>query len=97
MVVEIIRLNIEKESLEKFQSAFQEVGGFLQRSEHCLSFEVLNGVEEPNHFIIKSEWDSLEGHQAFETGPDAKDFFALVEPFFPAILEKKHYNYIAKA
>jgi quinol monooxygenase YgiN len=98
MVVEIIRYNIAPESAEHFIKAYTEAGTYLNRSKHCLSYEVIKGIEEPNNFIVRIEWDSMEGHmQGFRTGPDFQNFFALVKPFFNAILEMKHYITIAKS
>ncbi|OZB92415.1 antibiotic biosynthesis monooxygenase family protein [Paenibacillus sp. XY044] len=97
MVVEIIRYHIASESSEHFVQAYKEAGVFLENSEHCLSYEVIRGVEEPDHFIVRIEWDSVEGHmQGFRTSPDFQKFFALVKPFFNAILEMKHYSMIDK-
>lgn len=95
MVVEIIRYHIPPESSEHFVQAYKEAGAYLKSSEHCLSYEVIRGVEEPNHFIVRIEWDSVEGHmQGFRMSPDFQHFFALVKPYFSAILEMKHYRMI---
>jgi len=98
MVVEIIRYNIAPDSSEHFIQTYKEAATFLERSEHCLSYEIIQGIEEPNHFIIRIEWDSVEGHmQGFRTGPDFQPFFALVRPFFQSILEMKHYSVITNS
>jgi quinol monooxygenase YgiN len=96
MVVEIIRYDITPESTAHFLQAYKEAGTYLNRSTHCLSYEVVQGIEEPNHFIVRIEWDSVEGHmQGFRAGPEFQPFFALVKSFFNAILEMKHYSVIA--
>lgn len=98
MVVEIIRYNIAPESSEQFIQAYKEAGTYLNRSTHCLSYEIVQGIEEPNHFIVRIEWDTEQGHmQGFRTGPEFPPFFALVKPFFNAILEMKHYSVIANS
>lgn len=98
MIVEIIRYNIAPDSAAAFKEAYREAGTYLKRSKHCLSCEVIQGIEEPNNFIVRIEWDSLEGHmQGFRAGPDFQPFFALVRPFFASILEMKHYDVIASA
>ena len=59
----------------------------------CLAFEVARGVEEPEHFIVRIEWDSLEGHErGFRASPHFSEFFREVQPFFSAIDEMKHYE-----
>jgi quinol monooxygenase YgiN len=97
MIVEIIRYDITSETSEQFIQAYQAAGTYLNRSPHCLSYEIIKGIEEPSHFIVRIEWDSMEGHmQGFRTGPDFQPFFILVKPFFNAILEMKHYSIIDK-
>jgi quinol monooxygenase YgiN len=98
MVVEIIRYDIAPESAQHFITAYTEAGTYLNRSTHCLSYEVIKGIEVTNHFIVRIEWDSMEGHmQGFRTSSDFQHFFALVKPFFNAILEMKHYSVIANS
>lgn len=98
MIVEIIRYDIAPESAQQFITAYTEAGTYLNRSAHCLSYEVINGIEETNHFIVRIEWDSMEGHmQGFRTSSDFQHFFALVKPFFNSILEMKHYSVIANS
>ncbi|MBB6734602.1 antibiotic biosynthesis monooxygenase family protein [Cohnella zeiphila] len=98
MVVEIIRYDIAPEAADSFLQAYREAGEYLTRSAHCLSYEVLGGVEEPNHFIVRIEWDSLEGHlQGFRAGPDFQPFFARVRPFYSSILEMKHYSVMSRS
>ena len=98
MVVEIIRYDIAPESAQQFITAYTEAGTYLDRSPHCLSYEVIKGIEDTNHFIVRIEWDSMEGHmKGFRTSPDFQHFFVLVKPFFNAILEMKHYSVIANS
>ncbi|MFD0696148.1 antibiotic biosynthesis monooxygenase family protein [Paenibacillus sp. GCM10027628] len=93
MVVEIIRYNVPAGQEEEFLNAYQEASQYLDRSQHCLSYEVIKGMEEPNRYIVRIEWDSLDGHmKGFRTGSDFQPFFAHVRPFFNAIEEMKHYT-----
>ncbi len=95
MVIEIIRYDIAPESAQQFIAAYTEAGTYLNSSPHCLSYEIVQGIEEANHFIVRIEWDSMEGHmQGFRTSSDFRHFFALVKPYFNAIAEMKHYSVI---
>jgi hypothetical protein len=50
-------------------------------------------VEEPEHFVVRIQWDSVEGHeQGFRSSPHFAEFFAAVRPFFSEIEEMKHYQ-----
>jgi quinol monooxygenase YgiN len=93
MVVEYIRYVIDEESAAQFEQAYQRAASVLDVDPHCLSYEVSRGVEELNRFIVRIEWDSVEGHEkGFRAGPRFGDFFAAVKPFFGDIEEMKHYS-----
>jgi len=50
-------------------------------------------VEETDRFVVRIEWDSVEGHeQGLRTSPGFAEFFAAVKPFFAQIQEMKHYT-----
>ena len=93
MVVEYIRYTVAAEHADAFEAAYARAGNLLAANEHCLAFEVARGIEEPEHFIVRIEWDSLEGHeQGFRTSPRFDEFFSDVQPFFNQIDEMKHYE-----
>lgn len=93
MVVEYIRYEVPADRHAEFLAAYAAAAHELQESSHCLAFEVSEGVEEPNNFIVRIEWDSIEGHEkGFRTSSDFPTFFAKVKPFFTQIREMKHYR-----
>jgi quinol monooxygenase YgiN len=93
VVVEYIRYAIPSERSEEFQAGYARAQSALAASSHCLGWELSRGVEEPGNFILRIEWDSIEGHeQGFRAGPEFRTFFAAVRPFFDQILEMKHYE-----
>ena len=93
MIIEYIRYQVPPASHADFLRAYQDAGQDLAASSHCLRHEISQGVEEPDNFIVRIEWDSLEGHeQGFRTGPQFAPFFARVKPFFANIREMKHYQ-----
>jgi heme-degrading monooxygenase HmoA len=93
MVVEYIRYTVPAEQAGAFEEAYARAGEILQQDSHCLAFEIARGVEEPEHFIVRIEWDSLEGHeQGFRGSPRFGEFFDAVRPFFSEIEEMKHYD-----
>lgn len=50
-------------------------------------------MEEPERFIVRIEWDSVDGHEkGFRTSAAFGDFFRAVKPFFAQIEEMKHYS-----
>ena len=65
----------------------------LHDSQHCHAYEVSHGIEEPDNYVVRIEWDSLEGHeQGFRKSPGFAPFFAAVKPFFEQIEEMHHYR-----
>ncbi len=93
MVVEYIRYSVPVERADEFADAYARAARVLDADEHCLGYEITRGVEEPQHWIVRITWDSVEGHeQGFRTAPHFQDFFAAVRPFFDNIEEMKHYQ-----
>jgi quinol monooxygenase YgiN len=93
MVVEYIRYTVPSDQAVEFQKAYRRAGRVLDADSHCLRHEVARGVEEPEHFVVRIEWDSVQGHeQGFRSSPQFAEFFAAVRPFFSQIEEMKHYQ-----
>ncbi|MEO7735503.1 MAG: antibiotic biosynthesis monooxygenase [Kofleriaceae bacterium] len=96
MIVEYIRYEVVAADHAAFLASYAAAASELAASTHCLRYEVTQGVEEPDHFIVRIEWDSVEGHeQGFRTSAQFPGFFAKVKPFFAAIREMKHYRVAA--
>ncbi len=93
MIVEYIRYTIEPGRSDAFRKAYAEAAGVLQADPRCLSYEIAQGLEEPTHFVVRIEWDSLEGHlEGFRQDPAFGGFFALVRPYVDDIEEMHHYE-----
>lgn len=93
MVVEYIRYEVPPAQHEAFVAAYRDAAQQLESSGHCLRYELSEGVEEPDHFIVRIEWDSVEGHErGFRTSAQFGPFFAKVKPYFGQIREMKHYQ-----
>jgi quinol monooxygenase YgiN len=93
MVIEYIRYTIPQEHGPALEAAYRKAGTSLDASEHCFGYEISRGIEEPEHYVVRIEWDSLEGHErGFRSGPGFADFFAAVKPFFDQITEMRHYE-----
>jgi len=95
MVVEYIRYTVPAAKAEGFVTAYQKAGEVLDADPHCLAYEVARGVEEPERFVVRMEWDSVEGHeQGFRASPRFGEFFTAVRPFVADIDEMKHYSVV---
>ena len=68
MVIEYIRDTIGSDRAAEFEQAYRRASAVLEADEHCLGYELARGVEESDHFVVRIEWDSVEGHeQGFRT------------------------------
>lgn len=78
MVIEYIRYRIaEPERRVAFEGAYAKAAGELDSAPECLAYELSHGVEEPERYILRIEWTSLEGHeQGFRGGPWFPSFLA---------------------
>ena len=95
MVIEIIRYTIETGQEGEFEAAYREAGQYLDASHHCLRHQTTRCVEKPNKYIVRIEWDSMDGHlKGFRRSTEFRSFFTHVRPFVNAIDEMQHYEVI---
>jgi quinol monooxygenase YgiN len=93
MTTEVIRYKIPAAQAEAFEKAYQQAEPILQQSKHCLGYQLIRGIEEPENWILLLHWDSVEGHEAgFRKEPQFRVFLDLVKPFFNQTQEMKHYE-----
>lgn len=93
MTIEYIRYRIAAGQQESFESAYTRAVLSLNDSSHCHRYELARCVEEPECYILRIEWDSLEGHmQGFRHSAGFKEFFTHVQPFIGQIEEMRHYD-----
>jgi quinol monooxygenase YgiN len=93
MLIEYTRYKLPQERQGALEAAYAEAQTALQASPHCLAYELARCTEEPACYILRIEWDSLEGHlKGFRTSPEFQPFLAAVQPFIPDIQEMRHYE-----
>ena len=91
--VEIIRYTIPLQQREEFMLNYGKACKVLQESPYCLGYEIIQGSDEPEHYIVRIHWSSVEDHlNKFRKSKEFGSFFALVKPYFNAIEEMKHYE-----
>jgi quinol monooxygenase YgiN len=98
MIVEYIRYRMPAERRGEFEGAYATAQTALRHSPHCLAYEVAQCVEEPSSYVVRIEWDSVEGHvDGFRKSAVFAEFFAAVRPFLDDIEEMRHYELTAIA
>lgn len=91
--VEYTRYKIANEKRKEFENAYTKAEHSLKASSHCLQYELSNCVEKPEYYVLRMEWDSLEGHMnGFRESTEFQTFFEAVRPFFNDIQEMNHYE-----
>jgi quinol monooxygenase YgiN len=98
MIVEYIRYHISEEQGPDLELAYRRASEALVQSPHCLTYELARCAEEPASYILRIEWDSIEGHlQGFRKSPEFQSFFRAISPFVSNIQEMRHYEVTAIA
>ena len=93
MIVEYIRYKILRERHREFEEAYTNASQSLNASKHCQMYELTHCAEEPEFYILRIEWDSLDGHMnGFRSSPEFREFFKYVQPFYKDIQEMRHYD-----
>lgn len=93
MVVEYIRYTIQEDQREAFVQGYEQARSSLDESANCQGYELSQCVEDQSSYILRIEWDSVEGHlQGFRRSPGFRSFFAAIQPFVNNITEMRHYT-----
>lgn len=93
MVIEYIRYRIPEDQRGSFEAAYGEAQRPLRASPHCLAYELARCVEEPACYVLRIEWDSVEGHmEGFRRSEEFRAFFQHIRPFVEQIEEMRHYE-----
>ena len=93
MIIEYIRYRIPAEQHEAFESAYTKAQQPLKDSIHCFTYELSQCVEEPECYMLRIEWDSIDGHmQGFRRSAEFREFFSHIQPFVGQIVEMRHYQ-----
>lgn len=92
MIVEYIRYRITTEPAE-FEAAYAKAQASLEASPNCHRWELSRCHEEPDRYVLRIEWDSLEGHLGgFRKSAVFGPFLAAIRPFIGQIEEMQHYT-----
>ncbi|PKW09347.1 Quinol monooxygenase YgiN [Streptomyces sp. 1222.5] len=94
MIVEYVRYRIaEAERRAGFEKAYAAAAQQLDLAPQCLGYELSHGIEEPDRYILRIEWTSVEDHeQGFRGGPHFPPFLAEIRSYIGDIEEMKHYT-----
>ena len=95
MIVEYTRYKIDEQRRIIFEKAYKKAVESIAASGHCLAYEFSHCTEDPEHYVLRIEWDSEEGHlKGFRSSPEFRSFFASIQPYVKDIEEMRHYQVI---
>ena len=98
MIVEYIRYRIATADAGAFETKYAEAAKSLDSSSHCLTYELSCCTEDKGSYVLRIEWDSIEGHmQGFRNSDNFRSFFATIRPYLGCIEEMRHYIQTAVA
>jgi quinol monooxygenase YgiN len=100
MIVEYIRYKLADDATEShetasvgFEAAYRAASSSLDASPHCLGYELSHCMDEQSRYILRIEWDSVDGHlTGFRRAPEFASFLAAIKPYISQIEEMQHYT-----
>lgn len=95
MVVEIALLTAQSGSADALRAGLQTARSIIARAPGYLASVFHQGIEEPDAFLLRVEWETLEAHLAFRASPQLQEWRA---PFFHLLSgppKVTHYHVIA--
>ena len=92
MIVEYIRYRIAEDAAG-FEDAYRRASEALRATPACHAWELRRCVEEPERYVLRIEWRSLDAHlQGFRHSAEFAAFFQHVRPYVDRIEEMLHYE-----
>ena len=93
MTIEYIRYTIPPDRAASFEASYARGAEALAASAHCRGYEIARCVEDPTSYVVRIDWDSVEGHlEGFRRSDEFRRFFQHVQPFVEEIQEMRHYE-----
>jgi heme-degrading monooxygenase HmoA len=69
MVVEIALLTAKTDAADELREGLRAARPVIARAPGYLGSAFYQGIEEPEAFILRVEWDTLDAHGAFRQSP----------------------------
>ncbi|QNS06550.1 group II truncated hemoglobin [Streptomyces xanthii] len=91
--VEYVRYRIAPDRQKEFEDAYRTAAASLAAAPECLDYELTHCVEEPERYVLRIRWSSVEDHlRGFREGPHFPAFLDAVRPYVESIEEMRHYE-----
>jgi heme-degrading monooxygenase HmoA len=98
MILEHAVLDIEAGSAREFEAAFAEAKSIITGSPGFRSLRLERCLEQPDHYVLLVEWDSVEAHEiGFRTSSAFEEWRALLHHFYPQHPVVQHFERVLEA
>ena len=96
MVIELATITVIEGQEAAFEAAFAIAQRYIAESPHSLSHTLTRGIEHTSRYVLRIEWDSLEGHtEAFRGSAAFQEYRALLYPLYASPPEVLHYREVS--
>jgi heme-degrading monooxygenase HmoA len=97
MIVEIAHIKAKEGAAESLRDGLRAAQAVISRSPGYLRSAFHRGVEEPDAFLLRIEWATLEDHmQGFRQGPLLGEWRGHFMPFVDGSPKMTHYEVFAE-
>ena len=99
MILELVDIRIQPGQQAAFDEAIQRaISTVASKAKGFQGFKVNKGIENPESYILKIFWDTLENQTVdFRGSPAFIEWRSIVGPFFAAPPVVEHFDLLAKS
>jgi hemoglobin len=93
MIQEYIVYHLPREKRGDYEAACARASRALAASPECQGFELAHCVEEPELYIWRITWESIDAHlKGFRQSGHFEQYFEALKPYFSHVEQMHHYE-----
>jgi quinol monooxygenase YgiN len=97
MITEIAHLRIDPARAAEFEQAVERAAPLFRAAEGCHGMALERGIEDPAHYQLRVEWESVDHHMVtFRESDGFRQWRALVGEFFVEAPVVEHSRAVGK-
>ncbi len=95
--MEVAAIEVKPGTETQFEAAVQQAVPLFQRAKGCSAMRLERSVEQPTHYTLLVQWDTVENHMVdFRESDDFQQWRTLVGEFFAAPPQVGHTATVVK-
>ncbi len=90
VIYEMAHITVQPGTHAEFEAGVAQAFPLFRRARGYRDIELQRSIEDPNHYILVVQWDTVEDHMVhFRESEDFKEWRRLVSPYFakPPVVE----------